>query len=138
MDREDVIREIEERYRQSGRSLNEFQRRLWAATEAMKLGWGGLSIVSKALRISPNTIKRGIQEITSGQVDSLSDANARIRKPGGGRKSQTTSHGQFAQSGSTKDPAGCLDDNQRDRSLISTRDDQVPALDQVPGEPAST
>jgi hypothetical protein len=105
MNREDVIREIEERYRQSGRSLNEFQRRLWAATEAMKLGRGGISIVSKALRISPNTIKRGIQEITTGQVDSLSNANARIRKPGGGRKPQNASSGQFTSTGSTKIPA---------------------------------
>ena len=105
MDREDAIREIEERYRQSGRSLNEFQRRLWAATEALKLGWGGISIVSRALRISPNTIKRGIQEIATGQADSLLDANARIRKPGGGRKSLNRSSGQFPKAESTKDAA---------------------------------
>jgi hypothetical protein len=123
MDRQDAIREIEERYRQSGRSLNEFQRRLWAATEAMKLGWGGISIVSKALRISPNTIKRGIQEIATGQADSLLDANARIRKPGGGRKSQNTSSGQCTHTGSTKVP---------------TSDDQAPVMDHVPNEPAST
>ena len=91
MQHEDVIREIEERYRQSGRSFNEFQRRHWAATEAMKLGRGGLSIVSKALRISPNTIKKGIQEIVTGQAELRSVANARIRKPGGGRKSSRSS-----------------------------------------------
>lgn len=91
MNREDVIREIQERYRQSGRSLNEVERRLWAATEAMKIGWGGISLVSKALRISPNTIKRGIQEIAMGQVDSSLQANGRIRKSGGGRKSKPTS-----------------------------------------------
>lgn len=88
MNREDVIRDIRERDRQFGRVLNEFQRRQWAASEALKLGWGGIVIVSKALRISPNTIKRGIQEIAAGQADSSSHADSRIRKPGGGRKSK--------------------------------------------------
>ena len=91
MSHEDVIREIEERYRQTGRTFNEFQRRHWAATEAIKLGRGGISIVSKALRISPNTIKKGIQEIASGQAETLSVENARIRKPGGGRKPKRSS-----------------------------------------------
>lgn len=91
MSREVVIREIEERYRLYGRSFNEFQRRHWAATEAMKLGRGGIAIVSKALRISPNTIKKGMQEIVTGQADLLSVENARIRKPGGGRKSNRSS-----------------------------------------------
>ena len=86
MNQEDVIREICERYDQSGRALNERQRRLWAAEEAMKLGHGGIVIVSNALRISPNTIKKGIQEIAAGQADSALGAEGRIRKTGGGRK----------------------------------------------------
>lgn len=91
MNREDVIRQIQERYRLCGRSLNEFERRLWAATEAMKIGWGGISLVSKALRISPNTIKRGMQDLATGQAETYFQANARIRKSGGGRKSKSTS-----------------------------------------------
>jgi hypothetical protein len=91
MNRSVVIREIQERYRLLGRSLNEFQRRHWAALEAVKIGRGGLTIVSQALRISPNTIKRGIHEIATGQADSYSPTNSRIRKPGGGRKSKKTS-----------------------------------------------
>src|SRR5258708_3721572 len=91
MSQEEVIRDIQERYRQRGRSLNEFQRRQWAAMEALKLGRGGLTVVSKALRISPNTIKRGIQEIGAGQASSDSQMNSRIRKPGGGRKSKKAS-----------------------------------------------
>ncbi len=105
MHHEHVIREIAERYRQSGRSFNEFQRRHWAATEAMKLGRGGLSIVSKALRISPNTIKKGIQEIVSGQAELLSVANARIRKPGGGRKSSRSSATPSSQQTSVEESA---------------------------------
>jgi hypothetical protein len=88
MNQVDVIREIHERYRQRGRSLNELERRLWAATEALKLGRGGITAVSKALRISRTTIRRGILEIATGQADSGSRGNARIRKSGGGRKSK--------------------------------------------------
>jgi hypothetical protein len=92
MNREDLIRELQERYRQSGRTLNERQRRHWAAAEAMKLGRGGITIVSKALRISPNTIRRGIREIMTGrQAGSSPDAKLQIRRPGGGRKSKKTS-----------------------------------------------
>lgn len=88
MNQEDMIRELRERYQQSAPSLNELQRRLWAASEAKKIGRGGITIVSKALRISPNTIRRGIQDIEAGQLAALTQANTRIRKPGGGRKSK--------------------------------------------------
>jgi len=87
MNEDDAIREIHDRFRQSSRSLNEFQRRLWAATEAMKLGRGGITLVSKALRMSRNTIRRGIQDIETGHLTGP-EANARVRKPGGGRKSK--------------------------------------------------
>jgi hypothetical protein len=87
MTREDLIRELQERYRTSGRSFNEFERRHWAALEAMKIGWGGISLVATALHISPNSIRKGIQEIATGQADAYSSReNPRIRKPGGGRK----------------------------------------------------
>jgi hypothetical protein len=88
MNHESVISEIHERFRLSGRSLNELERRLWAATEALKLGRGGITIVSRALRISRNTIRRGIQEIATGQAALSLRADARIRKSGGGRKSK--------------------------------------------------
>ncbi len=90
MNQDDLIRDIQERYRLHGRSLNEFERRVWAATEALKLGRGGTTIVGEALRISRSTIRRGILEIAAGQADSQQSANAHIRKPGGGRKSKTT------------------------------------------------
>jgi hypothetical protein len=65
--------------------------------EPMKLGWGGISLVSKALRISPNTIKKGIHEINSGQASSFSKTNVRVRKPGGGRKPKSTISNLFDQ-----------------------------------------
>lgn len=92
MNLEDSIREVREKYQQLGRPLNELQRRHWAALEALRLGRGGMTIVSKALQISPNTIKRGIQEVRAGQGDSPTFAITRIRKPGGGRKSKSLPH----------------------------------------------
>jgi len=86
MNQDDLIRDIQERYRLLDRSLNESQRRHWAAAEALKLGRGGITLVGKALRISRSTIRRGIQEIAAGRADS----NSQIRKPGGGRKSKRT------------------------------------------------
>lgn len=89
MDREAAIREIQEKFQVEGRTLNELQRRHWAAMEATKLGRGGITIVGKALQMSPNTIKRGIQEIAAGDMDS--HALARVRRSGGGRKSKRDS-----------------------------------------------
>ncbi|MDR1658329.1 MAG: ISAzo13 family transposase [Deltaproteobacteria bacterium] len=62
--------------------LDERTKRLWAANEAIELGHGGLAIVSRATNISPNTIKRGLQEFNQEQI---LDEN-RIRTPGAGRK----------------------------------------------------
>lgn len=86
MERDELIRDIQARYQSLGEDLNERQRRLWAAAEAIRLGRGGIAAISKALRISPNTIKRGMQEIRSGQASSESNAEARVRRTGGGRK----------------------------------------------------
>jgi hypothetical protein len=88
MDEDEVIREIHERFRRSSQSLNEIQRRLWAATEAIKIGRGGITLVSKALRMSRNTIRRGIQDIATGQANLESSMSSRIRRPGGGRRSR--------------------------------------------------
>lgn len=86
MNRDEVIGEIQERYRLADHSLNELQRRRWAAMEAMKLGRGGIAIVSRALRISRNTIKKGILEVEA-EGDSPDHTKlTRIRRPGGGRK----------------------------------------------------
>jgi hypothetical protein len=138
MNREDVIRDIRERYRQRGRSLNEFQRRHWAAREAMKIGWGGITLVSKALRVSPNTIKRGIQEIAAGHADSPSQANARIRKPGGGRKSKKDSRDRLPRTITNQDSAATepecraaefFDDDRRTPSKIPTELNPLPVDD---------
>ncbi len=62
--------------------LTERSRRLWAATEALAIGHGGIAVVERATGISRATITRGIAELKSG--DSM--RSGRIRHPGGGRK----------------------------------------------------
>lgn len=90
MNRDDVIQEIQAQFRQAGQSLNEAQRRRWAALEALRLGRGGIALISRALRISPNTIRKGIREVEAGAVDVSSQWTGRIRSKGGGRKANSS------------------------------------------------
>lgn len=85
-DRNNLLLQIRTLYKEKGENLNERQRRQWAAREAIKLGRGGIAAVSKALRISPNTIKKGIAEIAAEQINAVSAEGTRVRKIGGGRK----------------------------------------------------
>ena len=62
--------------------LNERQRRLWAASEAISLGHGGITIVAKATGMSRMTVTQGINDLRRG--DCLGEN--RIRRSGGGRK----------------------------------------------------
>jgi Rhodopirellula transposase DDE domain len=64
-------------------ALDERSRRLWAATEAMEFGWGGITAVAIATGLSPTTIATGLGELRSGNISE----GARVRRPGGGRKS---------------------------------------------------
>jgi hypothetical protein len=80
----DIEAVIQKKYEPLAALLDEHTRRLWAATEATALGYGGISIISRATGISRRAILVGINEIKNGIV--LSEG--RIRKSGGGRKSQ--------------------------------------------------
>jgi len=75
------------KYAALGPALTERSRRLWAASEAMSLGHGGIALVERATGISRSTIARGIREVRSGESDEL--APERTRRPGGGRKRTT-------------------------------------------------
>ena len=46
-------------------TLNERDRRLYAAVEAVKLGHGGIAFISQLLKCDPKTISRGIAELKS-------------------------------------------------------------------------
>ena len=62
--------------------LDERTRRLMAASEALVLAHGGVSLVHRACGLSRRAIARGIGEIRSGAVLEA----GRIRRPGAGRK----------------------------------------------------
>lgn len=67
--------------------LDERTRRIMAASEAMTLGYGGVSLVRRACGLSRKAITKGIQEIQEGAVP----PEGRIRRPGAGRKPITVS-----------------------------------------------
>lgn len=65
--------------------LDERQRRLWAATEARALGYGGVAVVNAATGLARPTIETGLTELD--QPEPL--APGQVRAPGGGRKPLT-------------------------------------------------
>src|SRR6266567_3558156 len=75
--------EIKQRYERVAAELNERTRRLLAASEALAIGWGGVSAVSRATGLSRPVISQGIKELQEG----AKAGEGRIRRRGGGRKS---------------------------------------------------
>ena len=86
-----LVRQIRTRYRALAPVMDERVRRQWAATEAQTYGWGGLSAVSDATGMSRNTIRKGMAETAERKRRPKAIVSARLRKPGGGRKSLTDS-----------------------------------------------
>lgn len=84
-----AIERIESKYRLLASVLDERARRHWAASEARAYGWGGVSAVSAATGMSPNTIRKGLAELTAREVDPDAEVTSRLRKVGGGRKRLT-------------------------------------------------
>ena len=72
------------KYRTLSTQLDERSLRLCAAADAKMLGYGGVSFVAKAARLSRTTLYSGATEPSGGE---RSDRD-RIRRPGGGRKSK--------------------------------------------------
>lgn len=65
--------------------LPEKERRHYAAQEVEKLGYGGKAYISRLLRISPKTIRKGQAEL--GQVSLYAQIPVgKQRRGGGGRK----------------------------------------------------
>ena len=74
------------RFQRLAASLDERALRLFAATEAEALGYGGVSRVSRISGLARSTILRGQQELSHRPAA----APGRIRRPGGGRKKVST------------------------------------------------
>ena len=75
---------ITTKYKQLEGVLNERSRRVWAASEAMAIGHGGISRVMKATGLSRNAIKHGISDLSGESAPN--ELTGRVRRKGGGRK----------------------------------------------------
>ncbi len=78
--------EIEQQMQWYYQSLCEKDRRRYAAIEASKLGYGGITYISNLLRCNYRTIAKGLEELQDENVMS----STRIRTSGGGRKQALT------------------------------------------------
>ena len=72
-----------ERMKQLAARLSEIDRRAYAAVEAYRLGQGGVTYIGKLFGMSPETIKRGREDLDS--PDRL-PSSGRQRAAGAGRK----------------------------------------------------
>lgn len=79
-----VVEWIRSKYIALVAELDERGRRVWAATEALSLGWGGIAAVAQATGISDRTIRNGIGEINTGNAAPAD----RQRRSGGGRSAR--------------------------------------------------
>lgn len=71
------------------KGMTEKQRRLYLASLAIALGYGGISALSRAIGVSRGCIQRGVSEVKSGEVYTYGD---RSRAAGGGRKPIAEKH----------------------------------------------
>jgi len=81
-----TVQQIASKYKALEPLMDERMRRQWAAAEANAYGRGGLQAVSTAIRMSPNTIRKGINELALRESNPHEKISTRVRSPGGGRK----------------------------------------------------
>jgi hypothetical protein len=77
------LEEVRSRWQLAAPFLDERARRLFAANEALALGFGGVTATALAMGLARSTINRGIDELQS----TRHDINRRVRRRGAGRKS---------------------------------------------------
>lgn len=75
------LRDVQQKLRTVWPHLNERSRRMLAAAEAAQIGYGGVSVVSRACGLSRVTIMKGVQELSGPALPP-----DRIRRSGGGRR----------------------------------------------------
>lgn len=74
--------EVEDWMRNLYQSLSEKDRRRYAAVEAKKLGYGGISYVCRVFGCRESSVNRGLKELEA----PLTPGETQIREEGGGRK----------------------------------------------------
>ena len=83
----DQVKSIKKRFERMRGSLNERGRRLFVATEALAIGWGGIAAVARATGIAASTIGLGKLEVLRLEESGAPPLPAtRSRRAGGGRK----------------------------------------------------
>ena len=82
-----TVADLKRKFRPAWPHLDERTRRIMAATEAVSLGYGGVSLVSRACGLSRKAIRKGIVELQARGKPMV----GRVRRPGAGRKSLTES-----------------------------------------------
>lgn len=83
-----VVEALRQKYHMLKPELDERGRRLWAGSESLVLGYGGLKAVVEATGLGENTVRRGCQELQA-TVGAPPAQVRRIRRQGGGRKPLT-------------------------------------------------
>jgi Rhodopirellula transposase DDE domain len=89
-----AIDDVKHKYAAFGSILSERASRLWAAAEALAMGKGGVTVVSRATGLSRTTIYAGLREIGERKQSRSGDGGSeeskeRSRRSGGGRKPLT-------------------------------------------------
>jgi Rhodopirellula transposase DDE domain len=85
-----TVSQVRTKYQALAPIMNEKMRRHWAASEAIAIGWGGISAVARATGLSQTTIQAGIKELQQPPLSAnLPDSEIGQRRPGAGRKPLT-------------------------------------------------
>ena len=89
MQDEAALLAIESRYRSLSVLMDERMRRQWAAAESRSNGWGGVRAVGGVIGMSPNTIRKGLAELTVRDENPEAPVESGLRRSGAGRKKHT-------------------------------------------------
>lgn len=89
MKKSDFEYEIEKHEKFFYSQLSERGKRQYAGLEAMKIGYNGVSIISKKLDINKHTVRQGKKEL----LQKLILPSNKIRRKGGGRKKNACHQG---------------------------------------------
>jgi len=81
-----TIERIRSKYLSLAPVMDERVRRQWAASEAVALGWGGVSLVSVATGLARNTVTSGVRELQHREQYPDDVVTSRQRSAGAGRK----------------------------------------------------
>src|SRR6202795_2643573 len=86
MGKTSLIEAVRKKYDLLQPIMNERMRRQWAASEALSLSRGGITLVAQATGLSRTTITAGLRELhTQADLPPEEVCPQRSRRPGGGR-----------------------------------------------------